>query len=110
MPSLPQAMFSRLLSYFRNFYVATGLGLLVWMTFFDANDLPTQISNWWKLHELENEAEFYQTQIRQIQTERKEVLGNDRLREKFAREKYLMKKPTEDIFVIVDENNNPIEK
>ena len=93
----------RLLRYLRNFYVATGLGLVVWMTFFDANDLPLQVRNWWKLHELDEEAKFYQAKIQSIQTERQEILGNDQLREKFAREKYLMKKEGEDVFVIVDE-------
>ena len=94
----------------RNFYIATALALLAWMTFFDANDLPSQVRNWLKLRELEEEAVFYQAEIRDVQTERREVLGSDRLREKFAREKYLMKKPTEDVFVIVDEKNEPIEK
>lgn len=103
-------MLNRLLRYLRNFYVATGLGLLVWMTFFDANDLPTQIRNRWKLRELDRDAKFYQAQIKSVQAERQEVLGNDRLREKFAREKYLMKKPGEDVFVIVDEHNEPLEK
>lgn len=103
-------MLSRLLRFVRNFYVATGLALLVWMLFFDANDLVTQGRNWWKLRELEGEVRFYQERIQTVQTERREVLGNDRLREKFARERYLMKKPTEDVFVIVDEQNEPIEK
>ncbi|QJW88557.1 septum formation initiator family protein [Spirosoma taeanense] len=103
-------MLNRLFRSVRNFYVATGLALLVWMLFFDANDLVTQARNWWKLHELEKEATYYQEQISRLQVERREVLGNDRLREKFAREKYLMKKPTEDVFVIVDEQNEPIEK
>lgn len=103
-------MMNRILFRLRNFYVATALGLLVWMAFFDANDLPSQARNWWKLRELESEVKYYDEQIRFIQQERREVLGNDRLREKYAREKYLMKKPTEDIFVIVDENNEPIEK
>jgi cell division protein DivIC len=39
-----------------------------------------------------------------------EVMGNKKLIEKFAREKYLMKRPNEEIFVIVDEDNQPIEK
>jgi cell division protein FtsB len=30
--------------------------------------------------------------------------------EKWAREKYLMRKPTEDVYVIVDENGESIEK
>lgn len=103
-------MLNRLLRYCRNFYMATSLVLLVWMTFFDANDLPTQVRNWWKLRELDGKAEYYQAKIKAVQTERREVLGNDRLREKFAREKYLMKKPGEDVFVIVDEQNEPLEK
>jgi cell division protein FtsB len=37
------------------------------------------------------------------------VIGNPALLEKYAREKYLMKKPKQDIFVIVDEANQPIE-
>ncbi|GAB2551006.1 septum formation initiator family protein [Spirosoma aerophilum] len=103
-------MLNRLLRYGRNFYVATGMVLLVWMTFFDANDLPTQIRNWWKLRELDGEAQYYQDKIKAVQIERQEVLGNDRLREKFAREKYLMKKPGEDVFVIVNEQNEQLEK
>ena len=43
-------------------------GLMVWMTFFDANDLPTQIRNWWKLRELDGEAEYYQAKIKAVQT------------------------------------------
>ena len=103
-------MQQRLFRYARNFYVATAIGLLVWMTFFDANDLLTQARNWWKLQELEAEARFYKTEIKRVQAENREVLGNDRLREKFAREKYLMKRSSEDIFVIVDEQNEPLEK
>lgn len=99
-----------LFRFVRNFYVATGLVLLAWMTFMDANDLPTQFRNWWKLRELEREVTYYKDEISKVQTERQEVLGNDRLREKFAREKYLMKKPTEDVFVIVDEHDEPLEK
>ncbi len=103
-------MFNRLFRYLRNFYVATGLGLLVWMTFFDANDLLTQVRNWWKLRELDGDAKYYQARIKAVQIERQEVLGNDRLREKFAREKYLMRKPGEDVFVIVNEKNELLEK
>ncbi len=103
-------MLQKLLRFVRNFYVATALALLTWMTFFDANDLPSQARNWLKLRELEEETTFYQAEIRDVQTERREVLGSNRLREKFAREKYLMKKPTEDVFVIVDELNDPLEK
>ncbi|GAB4054707.1 FtsB family cell division protein [Spirosoma foliorum] len=103
-------MLQKILRKLGSFYVASGLGLLLWMTFFDANDLPTQIRNWWTLHELDGEAQYYRERIKTVKTEQREVLGNDRLREKFAREKYWMKKPGEDVFVIVDEHNEPLEK
>ena len=103
-------MLQKFLSRLRNFYLATAFALLAWMTFFDANDLPSQARNWLKLRELEAETRFYRAEIRKVQTARQEVLGSDRLREKFARERYLMKKPTEDVFVTVDEQNEPLEK
>jgi cell division protein FtsB len=37
-------------------------------------------------------------------------MGNPALLEKYAREKYFMKRPKEDVFVIVDQDNQPIEK
>ncbi len=103
-------MFRNLLRYGRNFYVATGIGLLVWMLVFDANDLFSQAQNWWNLRELENERIYYKTEIKRVQNQSKLVLGTDQLREKYARERYLMKKPTEDVYVLVDENDEPIEK
>jgi cell division protein DivIC len=103
-------MINRILRKLGSFYIASGLGLVLWMTFFDANDLPMQIRNWWQLHQLEEEAQYYRAKIKTVQTEQREVLGSDRLREKFAREKYWMKKQGEDVFVIVDEHNEPLEK
>ena len=103
-------MLNRILRSLRNFYVATGVGLLFWMIFLDTNDLRSQLRNWWVLHKLENEQAYYHGKIKEVQKARREVLGTDQLREKYAREKYLMKKPTETVYVIVDENNEPIEK
>lgn len=101
---------TRLFRSLRNFYVATGVVLLVWMLVFDANDLLSQVQNWWSLHNLEEEKAYYQTEIKRVKQQYKLVLGTDQLREKYARERYLMKKPSEDVYVLVDENNEPIEK
>ena len=103
-------MLQHIIRFGRNFYVATVLGLLVWICLFDANDLPSQFRNWWKLRELESERRFYLENIKMVKKQQREVLGSDRLREKYARERYLMKKPTEDVFVIVDEHGDPLEK
>jgi cell division protein FtsB len=38
-----------------------------------------------------------------VKKDREELLSNQELLEKFAREKYLMKKKTEDIYLVVEE-------
>ena len=40
--------------------------------------------------------------IAELRQQRKDLFGNEKNLEKFARETYLMKKPNEEIFVIVD--------
>jgi cell division protein FtsB len=76
----------------------------------DSNDITVQIRLWRELKQLESEKVYYQQKNKELTKERRTVIGNPSLLEKYAREKYLMKKPKEDIFVIVDENNQPIER
>ncbi len=83
--------------------------MLIWMFFLDTNDLTVQYRLWNELSSMKPEKAFYQQKIKELEKERRMVIGNPALLEKYAREKYLMKKPKEDIFVIVDENNQPIE-
>ena len=97
-------------SFLKNFYVAASLGLLVWILFFELNSVPTQIGNWWKLQQLKSEKDYYKEQIETLKKEEAVTLSTDKLREKYAREKYFMKKPTEDVFVLVDQQNEPLEK
>ena len=92
------------------FFTLTFAGLLVWMLFFDVNDVFTQMRMYRELVRLADEKKYYVQKLNEVETERMEVMGNKKLIEKFAREKYLMKRPNEEIFVIVDEDNQPIEK
>lgn len=101
---------TRLLNHRYRFYLLTGLGSLCWMLFFDPNDLPSQVRNWLKAKELDQEKAYYQERIAAVKAERKEVLGSPALRIKYAREKYLMKKRNEDVYVLMDENGEPVEK
>src|SRR5262245_57635211 len=97
-------MLKRLPPFFRNFYAVTGLSFLLWMTFLDSNDLVNRFRLSAKLRSLENEKEYYQEKILEVQQDREELMGTPELLEKFAREKYLMKKESEDIFVIEEED------
>lgn len=85
---------------FRNFYVVTGICFIVWLTFLDSNDLISRFKMGAKLRALEDEKEYYLQKVSEVEKDRTELMTNKELLEKFARERYLMKKETEDIFVI----------
>jgi len=87
----------------KNFYIVTGLCFFVWMLLLDSNDLISRFKMTNKIRTLENEKKFYQEKIAEVEKDRKELMTNKELLEKFAREKYLMKKETEDIFIIQEE-------
>lgn len=88
---------------FRNFYFLTGLIFLIWVTFLDSNNLMARFSLTSKLNTLENEKEYYEEKIREVEKDHDELFGTKESLEKFAREKYLMKRETEDVFVVVEE-------
>lgn len=70
------------------------------MLFVDSNDLLSRFKLSRRLHTLEGEKEYYQQKIKEVEKDREELMTNKELLEKFAREKYLMKKETEDVFII----------
>jgi cell division protein FtsB len=73
------------------------------MLFFDSNDLFLQFQRNSKLNQLKAKQEFYGEKIREVEEDRKELLSDEELLEKYAREKYLMRKPTEDLYIVVDQ-------
>ncbi|MCF8463227.1 MAG: septum formation initiator family protein [Flavobacteriales bacterium] len=85
--------------YIRNKYVITLFAFLVWMTFFDENSFISTIKNQLKLAEMEEERDHYLNEITESTADLKLLQNDKELLEKFAREKYLMKKEDEDIFV-----------
>ncbi len=91
----------RFLKFIQNKYFLTGVTILVWVLFFDKNDVFTQRDMIQKLHKLQKEKIYYLTEIENNKRELTELRTNKKSLEKFAREKYLMKKDNEDVFVIV---------
>lgn len=87
----------------KNFYFIVGMLFLIWMLFLDSNDLYTQYKLSGQLKSLKGEKEFYQQKIEEVKKEREQLLTDTEALEKFAREKYLMKKESEDLYVIVKE-------
>ncbi|MBL4707994.1 MAG: septum formation initiator family protein [Flavobacteriales bacterium] len=91
-------------SYLKNKYALTIGVFLVWIAFFDQNNLITQYQYHAELNKLEEEKYFYQEELKIIQEDLFELQSNPKTLEKFAREKYLMKKDDEVLFVIIEED------
>lgn len=90
-------------SFLKNKYVLTLLAFLIWMLFFDQNNLISQYRLTKKVDELQEKKEFYQEQIKKDRKAARELKTNINTLEKYAREKYLMKREDEDIFLIIEE-------
>jgi cell division protein DivIC len=84
----------------RNGYILASLAFLVWMLFLDSNNLIARFQLSGKLSDLENEKIYYEEKIKEVEKDRDELFGDRESLEKFAREKYLMKKDNEDIFIV----------
>ncbi|SNS72620.1 Septum formation initiator [Belliella buryatensis] len=94
---------SKYLKYTKNFYFVFTVLFVLWMIFIDSNDILTQFKLSSKVRELENQKEFLLERKNKIKQDREELMSNSELLEKFARERYLMKKKTEDLYVIVQD-------
>lgn len=85
----------------RNKYFIASAAFVVWMIFFDRNDLPTQIEYQRQLNDLREEKAFYLEETARVEADLKDLGSEAKAIQKFARERYLMKKDNEDVYVIV---------
>ncbi len=87
------------------------IAITIWVvliTISDYNPLKKiQMSR--ELSELEAQKAFMEKEIVRVRQERKEITQSEGSLETFAREKYMMKKENEEVFVLVDEQGNPVE-
>ncbi len=95
----------KILELLRNKYILSITAFFVWMLCFDHNTFYQHYQNWDKLRDLKKEKLYIEEQIKQTEIELEELSSNNDKLEKFAREKYLMKKENEEIFVIVNETS-----
>jgi cell division protein FtsB len=91
----------RLFDLFKNKYFLVTLAFVVFMIFFDKNDLFSQYQTYQQVSKLKKERDFYLKETAAVNKDLDELNSNPQKLEKFAREKYLMKKDNEDVFVIV---------
>jgi len=90
-----------LINLIKNKYFLTIIALIVWLLFFDKNDFFTQNETVQKLNKLKRDQAYYISEIEKNKLDLQELKTNKESLEIFAREKYLMKKDNEDVFVFV---------
>ena len=94
------------LSFLKNKFLLAGSFFLVWMLFFNEKDLVTEIKRRDKLNELQKSVEHLSELIKDTKKELGHLKTNAQTIEKYAREKYLMKKDNEDLFIIASNDPN----
>jgi cell division protein FtsB len=85
----------------KNKYILAAGALAVWMTFFDDRDvITTHFRQKHELQKLEESRAWYQQEISKTRLELEQLRFDPGILEKYAREKYRMKKDNEDLFII----------
>lgn len=90
----------RFLALIRNKYFLAGIAFTVWMCFFDRNDFATQYSYQNQKGNLENEKAFYEKENKRIAETIIDIQSDQKEVQRIAREKYKMKKETEDVYIV----------
>ncbi|MEO6894305.1 MAG: septum formation initiator family protein [Ginsengibacter sp.] len=91
---------------FYNKYLITGIAFAIWMMFFDRNDLPLQIKRLRELNKMEQNQKNMTLLISNTQKELKLLKTNPETLEKYAREKYMMKKDNEDLYIVTFDSSS----
>tara|TARA_B000000475_G_C15692870_1_gene323024 strand:- start:52 stop:369 length:318 start_codon:yes stop_codon:yes gene_type:complete len=90
----------------KNKYIITLIAFAFWIVFIDDYNLMKQYQLQKNVKELEKQKEYYLIEIKKDSTELYHLTNTNKEQERFAREKFLMKKDNEDVFIIRSENND----
>lgn len=90
----------KLLISLKNKYLIAFAVFLVFILFFDRNDFFVQLERKRELNDLKQSKAYYEAEIEKNKKTLAELETNVEALEKFAREKYFLKKENEDVFII----------
>ena len=91
---------------FTNKYLITGIAFAVWMLFFDRNDVTLQIRRASELNKLEQNEKNMAVRITNTKKELDLLKTNPETLEKYAREKFMMKKDNEDLYIVTFDSSS----
>ena len=98
-------LLTQLPAWLRNKFFLVFIAFAVWMLFFDERDVITMRRHRQELRELQQSKKYYTDQINKEKTELENLKNNPATLEKYAREKYYMKRDNEDLYLIPGKNN-----
>ena len=90
---------------FKNKYLITLVFFAFWIVFIDDYNLIKQYQLQKDVEELENQKKYYLSEIKKDSTEFYHLKNIKTEQERFAREKFLMKKDNEDVFIIKEKQD-----
>ncbi len=85
----------------RNKYILTVIIFLIWIIFLDSDNIISRINDIRNINRLKKDREYY---LKRIETDRlklDELKTDSKNLEKFAREQYHMKRPDEDLYIVL---------
>lgn len=91
---------SRFARVIRNKYLIASAVFVVWVTFFDSNNLIDWSKVLISISNQESQKSYYKGEIKSIEEKLNELTSNRDSLEKFAREQYMFKEDSEDVFIV----------
>lgn len=90
---------NRVLSILKNKYLLVTVLFLIWIVFFAQYDILSQFHQRNELKDMERKIEYLEKEVSRLQQEKQALQHDPAVLEKYAREKYYMKKKNEDVYV-----------
>ena len=94
----------KILPVITNRYFIVALVFGIWMLFFDQRDFFQQKERGVELNKLESAKKYYQEEISKTKKQLENLQNNPAAIEKFARERYLLKRDGEEVYLFEDSN------
>jgi len=100
-----------ILQILQNKYFLVTTGFIVWIFFFAEYDVISQYRQHQELKEMKQKIIYLEGEVQKLQTEKMAIRNDSAILEKYAREKYFMKYPNEEVFVFdTVKNETPLAK
>ena len=99
----------KILPFLMNRYFLVSLGFVVWMLFFDQRDFFLQRERKAALEKLEAAKKYYQDEITDTKKQLENIQSNPAAVEKYARERYLLRREGEEVYLFEDSNTKAAE-